>query len=339
MADSPPPAGASRAESPPQRYWRRWCEDAGPAAPFSSDPAPQPAPGRPSSPEPHGPTPQAAPGGPAVAPYRVLIVEDDVSQALFAESILMGAGMEAAVVLAEGALELAFQPVVAVAGGEHALYQTLLRLRDPSGALHTVTEILPVIAEAGLLHQYDQHVVQLTIELLRRCQREGKPVRLFVSQSPRTLAADGYAAWLVEALSLGEVAEGALVVDVRLDDALIHALSLEEFCAEMVPAGIQLCLSQYRTGEEAQALLARLPLSYVRLAAEYASGLEDPAVHGEMRTAIEHAHRLGLQVIGQQVDDPQAAATLWMSGVDFIQGNLVHEVGDGLDFDFQHSVL
>lgn len=58
-----------------------------------------------------------------------------------------------------------------------------------------------------------------------------------------------------------------------------------------------------------------------------------------MREAIEHAHRLGLQVIGQQVEDPQAAATLWMSGVDFIQGNLVQRAAGGLDFDFQHSVL
>ena len=55
--------------------------------------------------------------------------------------------------------------------------------------------------------------------------------------------------------------------------------------------------------------------------------------------AIERAHRLGLQVIGQQVEDPQAAATLWISGVDYIQGNLVQHAAGGLDFDFQNSVL
>jgi hypothetical protein len=30
---------------------------------------------------------------------------------------------------------------------------------------------------------------------------------------------------------------------------------------------------------------------------------------------------------------------LWMSGIDLIQGNLVQQADEELDFDFQHSVL
>ena len=58
-----------------------------------------------------------------------------------------------------------------------------------------------------------------------------------------------------------------------------------------------------------------------------------------MRTAIDRAHRLGLQVIGHRVEDPQAAATLWMGGIDFIQGNLVQQAAGDLDFDFHQAVL
>ncbi len=241
--------------------------------------------------------------------------------------------------IAHERLELAFQPVVAVAGGDQAQFQALLRVRDGAGVLHAAADILPAVAGTGLLHQIDQRIAQLAIDVLRRREREGNPVRLFVSQSAHTLAAEGYADWLVESVALAEVAAGALVVDVSLEDGLFQALSLEEFCAAMVPAGIQLCLGQYRMTDDAAALLARLPLGFVRLHADYCSRLEDPAIHDEMRIAIEHAHRRGLQVIGPHVEDPQAAATLWMSGIDFIQGNLVQQVAGGLDFDFQHSVL
>jgi EAL domain-containing protein (putative c-di-GMP-specific phosphodiesterase class I) len=48
---------------------------------------------------------------------------------------------------------------------------------------------------------------------------------------------------------------------------------------------------------------------------------------------------MGLQVIGQQVEDAQSAATLWMTGVDYIQGNLVQRPADDLHFDFDSSVL
>ena len=54
---------------------------------------------------------------------------------------------------------------------------------------------------------------------------------------------------------------------------------------------------------------------------------------------IERAHRLGLQVIGQAVEDPQAAAALWMGGIDFIQGNLVKRAENALEFDFKHATL
>ena len=67
-------------------------------------------------------------------------------------------------------------------------------------------------------------------------------------------------------------------------------------------------------------------------------------MYGLLRPALfgldpERAHRLGLQVIGQQIEDPQAAAAMWMAGIDFVQGNLVSSVGSELDFDFQNAVL
>lgn len=241
--------------------------------------------------------------------------------------------------LAEQRIELAFQPIVAVAGGDEAQYQTLLRLRGRDGELHSAARVLPAAEVAGLLLEIDRRVVELAIATLVERQRIGSTMRLFVSQSSRSLIQGGYADWLLEQIELSGVPGASLVIDVRQDDALIHALSLQDFCASMVPAGVQLCLGQYSASEEADALLAQLPLGFVRLAARYSRQLDEPRVRDEMRVAVEHAHRLGLQVIGQQVEDPQAAATLWMSGIDFIQGNLVQRVANVLDFDFHHSVL
>lgn len=241
--------------------------------------------------------------------------------------------------LAQQRIELAFQPIVAVAGGDEAQYQTLLRLRGRDGELHLAARVLPAAEAAGLLLDIDRRVIELAIATLVERQRIGSAMRLFVSQSSRSLTHDGYADWLLQQIEAAAIPGASLVIDVRQDDALIHALSLQDFCARMVPAGVQLCLGQYSAGEEADALLAQLPLGFVRLAARYSSQLDEPRVRDEMRGAVERAHRLGLQVIGQQVEDPQAAATLWMSGIDFIQGNLVQRVANVLDFDFHHSVL
>ena len=116
-------------------------------------------------------------------------------------------------------------------------------------------------------------------------------------------------------------------------------MTLQQFCNKLMPAGVQFCLSQFEPGDEANALLTQLPLGFVRMAGRYAGSHTNQQLRDELRGVIDAAHRANLQVIGQQIEDPQAAAAMWMGGVDFIQGNVVQSVGSELDFDFQNAVL
>lgn len=236
-------------------------------------------------------------------------------------------------------IHLAFQPVVAVAGGDEAQFQVLVRMRDVHGVEQMARDFLPAAESSGLMPALDRWVMERSLALLQKRRAESKPMRLFVSQSPRTLAQDAYVGWLLQALEQSSVEGTWLVVDIRLDDALVHSMLLRQFCERMVPAGVQFCLSQYRHGSDADMLLQQLPLGYVRLAADFARQPLPPELRDEMRGVIDRSHRLGLQVIGQAVEDPQAAAALWMGGIDFIQGNLVQRAEQALDFDFQHATL
>ena len=241
--------------------------------------------------------------------------------------------------LRKGDFALQFQPVVAVAGGEEAQFQVLLRLRDSHDVLRSAGEFVPAAEAAGLMPEIDRWVLEQAIPLLQRRRDEGRPIRLFVSQSPRTLARDVHATWLLEMLASHRLDGPSLVIDLRLEDALVHSVTLRQFSDQLMHAGVQFCLSQYAHGPDAEPLLQQLPLGYLRLAGRYSRAHADAALRDELRGIIDRAHRHGLQVIGPQVEDPQGAATLWMSGIDFIQGNLVQQAAGELDFDFQHSVL
>ena len=241
--------------------------------------------------------------------------------------------------LRDGTFELAFQPVVAVAGGEDAQFQALLRMRDADGTLKQAGVLVPAAEGAGLMPEIDRWVLAQAIERLHRQHEEQRALRLFVSQSSRSLADDGHAQWLLQQLASQEIADGSLVIDLRLDDALVHPDMLRQFCERLRPAGVQFCLSQFLHGFEADALLQQLPLRYMRLSPRYAGARADPALSERLRGVIDNAHRLGLLVIGPQVEEPQGAATLWMSGIDLIQGNLVQQADGNLDFDFTHAVL
>lgn len=235
--------------------------------------------------------------------------------------------------------ELAFQPIVSVAGSDEVQYQTLMRMRGDNGRMRTAAEVVPLAERTGLVHEIDRRVLALAVSILRDRKRSGRSGRLFVSQAARSLGQEGYAQRLLDALHASEIEGANLVIDVRLGDALVYAVTLREFCERMVGAGVRLCLSQFQSNPEADALLAQLPLNYLRLSPYYTSKIDQPGVQDEMRLLIERAHRLHLEVIGQHVENPMTAATLWVSGIDYVQGDLVQRPANVMDFDFQHSLL
>ena len=241
--------------------------------------------------------------------------------------------------LLEGQIELAYQPIVAVAGNDLAQYQVLLRLRRPDGSLLAAGQVIPAAEACGRIGDLDQQVMERALNLIAERAALGTPLRLFVSQSPRTLAREAYADWLLQAISSRGIDGTSVVIDIRLADATIHSVTIGEFCRRLTPAGVQFCLAQYEPGEDAEALLDQMQLGYLRMSARFAGAHSDGQLRDQLREVIDRAHRRGLLVIGQQIEDPQAAAAMWMAGIDFVQGNLVHSVGSDLDFDFQNALL
>ena len=166
-----------------------------------------------------------------------------------------------------------------------------------------------------------------------------RPVRLFVSQSTSSLLASGQADWIRAQLAARQIAGESLVIELPLEDVEPRAEAVEAFCSQLMPLGVQFCLSRFDGEHSAETLLNRLPLSFVKIAPKYLAAAQTPALRDELRKLVDLGHRFGLQVIGQRVEDAQAAATLWMSGIDYIQGNLVQQAARELEFDFQAAVL
>lgn len=241
--------------------------------------------------------------------------------------------------LEESSLVLLYQPVVAVAGNDVSQYQTLLRVRDSAGKLHSAAEVIPMAERNTIIVDIDRWVMMQSLALISDQFAEQKDLRLFVTQSPLTLGAPGQSEWLKAELTASNAPGSSLVIELRLEDAIVHGATVRQFCESMVSDGVQFCLSQFEAGNEAASLISELPLSFVKLARKYTAGSLTQALRDELKTLIEHAHRCNLLVIGHGVEDAQAAATLWMSGIDFIQGNLVQQAEHDLNFDFQQAVL
>ncbi|HTD28093.1 MAG TPA: EAL domain-containing protein [Xanthomonadaceae bacterium] len=234
---------------------------------------------------------------------------------------------------------LIYQPIAAMQGSHEPQYQTLLRMRDSSGRLLPAAEILPVAERAGLMIDIDRWVLTRAMQVVSQQRDLGYAVRLFIPQAMTTFAAKEQDIFLKAELAAHELSGSALVLECRLADALLNPPALRSFISAMRANGVQLCVGQYEHTDEASRLLEDLPLGFIKLAPKYVAADLTQAMRGELRMLSDRAHRFGIQVIGHRVEDADTAATLWLAGVDFIQGNLVQSATDELKFDFNSAVL
>jgi diguanylate cyclase (GGDEF)-like protein len=235
--------------------------------------------------------------------------------------------------------ELLYQPIVALQGGDEAQYQTLLRLRDDNGRLHAAAAIVPLAVKAGLILDVDRWVLTQTLRVLDERRDDTRPVKLFVSQCAASMIVPGQAEWLAAQLHARGLQGSALVIELALDDVSPHIVQVTEFCSALGQSGVKFCLSRFERGPEGDAVLEQLPVAYLKLAPKYLTASAAPGLRDELRVIVDRAHLRGLAVIAPRVEDAQSAATLWMSGIDYIQGNLVQLATRELDFDFQAAVL
>ncbi len=241
----------------------------------------------------------------------------------------------------DDAFELMYQPIVPVQGGEQAQYQTLVRLRAPGGRLHSAAEFIPLAAANDLLIDIDRWVVQQALDLIQLREAEGQPVRLFVTQSVRTLCAPDQAEWLRQQLALRRLGGARLVIEIAQHDLALAGErdTIALFCAALRALDVGFCLSGAEWNTLGEHLLAALPLEAVKLAGRYLGAGQTPALREELHALVEAAHARGVAVVAHRVEDAQSAATLWMAGIDYIQGNMVQQASAALDFDFNTAVF
>jgi diguanylate cyclase (GGDEF)-like protein len=235
--------------------------------------------------------------------------------------------------------ELLYQPIVAVQGGEESQFQTLLRLRDENGKLRAAAEVIPLAEKADLMVDVDRWVLGSALRTIEQRRQAGKPLRLFVNQAASSLATAGHGEWIAAQLRARGLPGSELILELTLEDIDAHTRDMVGFCEALIPAGVRFCLSHYEHSAIGESVLEMLPVDFVKLAPKYLMALNLPGTRDDLRLIVENAHRRSLQVIAQRVEDAQSAATLWMSGIDFIQGNLVQQASDDLSFDFQAAVL
>lgn len=236
--------------------------------------------------------------------------------------------------LEEGRFRLAFQPVISLRGstGEH--YEVTLRMLDEEGQETTADAFLETLAQAPGNTRLDRWIIVEATKLLAEQRQQGNDTRLLLNVTGQVLADPGLPAWLGVALKAADLPPESLIFQCHSASVSREAGGGRAFSEAVRGLGCRFSLADFGTGDNAIALLDRVPADMVQLDASLCRALQSRADTEAVKVLMAKASERGAKVIVTEVENAAALATLWQVGADFIQGNYLQPPTPTMDYEF-----
>jgi EAL domain-containing protein (putative c-di-GMP-specific phosphodiesterase class I) len=224
--------------------------------------------------------------------------------------------------IANGDLELQYQPIVQIGTARITCYEALLRMRSPSGSLLLPDDFLPAVVHTPVMHDVTAWVLDQACADAVRLAPAAVAINVAAIDVARPVLVD----LVREALTRHGLNGRQLAIELT-EHAAVQAMDQAVRVLEQLRAlGIELCLDDFGTGYSSLLYLRDLPLSHVKIDRTFVAGIvdneDDRAI---VRSVIALAHQVGLSVVAEGVERSDQLRFLRNAQCDLAQGYLLAE--------------
>jgi len=214
------------------------------------------------------------------------------------------------------------QPIVDLRTDQASQYELLLRMKDPeSGELTMPGAFLSTAERFGLIQAIDRWVVTEAIALVERQRRAGRDVLVEVNLSGKSME-DPELPRLVEAeLEATGIDPSLLIFEVTETMAIANLDKARELAEGLTRLGCRFALDDFGVGFASFYYLKHLPISYLKIDGDFIRDLPrsrtDQLV---VKALVEISRGLGIQTVGECVENAEILEMIRAYGVDYAQG-------------------
>ncbi|MEA3056449.1 MAG: hypothetical protein QOD30_1881, partial [Actinomycetota bacterium] len=237
--------------------------------------------------------------------------------------------------IADGALSVAYQPMVSLETGAIVGVEALARWMHPTRGSIPPSEFIPLAEETGLIHDVGRRVLEIACRQARVLQqltgssREGgaasSALRMSVNLSAVQLADARCVQTVASVLHSTGVAPDRLTLEITESAVMDDVPSVIATVQALAGLGVRLAVDDLGRGWSSLAYLTRYPLSELKIDRSFVQGVaRRPADRAVVRALVSLAHDLGLSVVAEGVEDADQLAELSRLGCDEGQGFHLH---------------
>ncbi len=236
--------------------------------------------------------------------------------------------------------KLQFQPVVSLHGDDEEQFEVLIRLQDEDGNILRPGQFMELAEEAGLLGKIDRWVVLNSLQMLAEQRSGGAKTKLFINVTHRSLGDDDFIPWLAVALKAAKLPTDAVVLQVHENDATSYIKQAAKFYKGLQDSHIKSSINHFGCSLNPFNLLKHLTPDFAKLDGSFAVDLDESEdKQAEMAEMVTKLGEAGVLTAISGIEDPDILPSLFMTGINYIQGNYISEPMDDMSYDFSAEDL
>ncbi len=221
--------------------------------------------------------------------------------------------------LAAGHIFVAYQPIVELSSGRLEKLEALARWTDPIRGSIAPNEFIPLAERSGTIGLLGEWILDRVCADTTRLVADGVDTEVSVNMSVAQLRDPAISSRVAAVLAENDVDPGRLWIEVTesvlLDDSAVSPLH------DLHDLGLHLVIDDFGTGYATFQYLTRLPFDAVKIDTSFIAGLGiDASDTAIVRSVINLARELGLQVIAEGVETESQRAQLIALGCRLAQG-------------------
>jgi diguanylate cyclase (GGDEF)-like protein len=228
---------------------------------------------------------------------------------------------ELAAALDGGAIVAHFQPKAEGRSGRIVGVEALVRWQREDGSLLAPGAFIDAAEHAGLSRALTRRVLALALEQLAAWRRGGHDLHVAVNTTVADLLDVEFPVEVAQSLEDHGLPAEALVLEVTETSLLSDPVRIGNVLARLGELGIQLSLDDFGTGYSSLAHLRTLPVGEVKLDRSFVARMRtDDADMAIVQATVQLAHRLGMRVVAEGVEDAETWQALTELQCELIQG-------------------
>lgn len=225
--------------------------------------------------------------------------------------------------LSNQGLDLRYQPLLEVSGGDIGGYEALVRWNHPERGPVSPAEFIALAEETSLIVPVGEYVLDSACRALKALHAAGRTAFVAINVSARQLAEQGLIERIVARTALAGLPHSAVKVEITESLSLDYGM-VAEVIAECHSHGIKVAMDDFGTGYSGMEHLHRLEFDTVKVDQAYARNMHaSTRAMAILRHMVGMVHDLGADVVVEGIEEQAQLDVLRELGVRYAQGYLI----------------